>query len=71
MLPDQRIDPAHPVFVEGYFIGTDLKRGSMESYKYIYKNKGESELLEQAPQRFLDLWEYSKDKVIEYFTTNV
>jgi hypothetical protein len=54
-----------------YFIGTDLKRGSMESYKYIYKNKGESELLEQAPQRFLDLWEYSKDKVIEYFTTNV
>lgn len=67
--------PSDKYFVKNndveYFIGTDLKRGSMESYKYIYKNKGESELLEQAPQRFLDLWEYSKDKVIEYFTTNV
>ena len=67
------IDSSSKYFIENNgvecFIGTDLKRGSMESYKYIYKNQGENELLEQAPQRFLHLWEVSKHKVMEYFMT--
>ena len=67
------IDSSSKYFIENNgvecFIGTDIKRGSMESYKYIYKNQGENELLEQAPQRFLHLWEVSKHKVMEYFMT--
>lgn len=50
-----------------YFIGTTLKRCSMESFKEIYKDEGENTLLEEAPQRFLDLWEKSNGIILRYF----
>lgn len=54
--------------IEGvyYFSGSTLKKGSMESYKALYKIKGESYMLEQVPQRFLDLWETDKALLVEY-----
>jgi hypothetical protein len=59
-------------FVKGddgkeYFKGTTFKRGSMEEYREIYKKEGEKVLLENAPQRFLNLWEGSREDVMNYF----
>lgn len=50
-----------------YFVGTTLKRGSIEAYKAIYNEKGENALLNEAPQRFINLWEEKKEFVIKYF----
>ncbi len=52
-----------------YFVGTTLKRSSMEAYKTIYNESGESVLLNEAPQRFLHLWEEKRELVIKYFMT--
>ena len=49
------------------FIGTTLKKPSMESYKSLYINKGEHVLLENAPERFLILWGKEKEKIKRYF----
>lgn len=51
-----------------YFIGTTLKRSSMESFKKIYKDKGEIGFLKKVPPRFLDLWKNSNEMVLKYFS---
>ncbi len=50
-----------------YFNGTTFKKGSMEEYKKIYKEKGEKVLLDIVPQRFINLWEVSEEYVKNYF----
>jgi hypothetical protein len=52
-----------------YFINSTIKKGSMEVYKHIYNTSGEIALFNEAPQRFLNLWENSTDKerILRFF----